>query len=189
MKKTICLLFALLMFSNILNARTLFLGDSLTQKIGENYKKNNEDTDLNYVIGSGLENKKIDWIERINNVDIDQYNKIVISMGTNDWGIYNDGNYKMKIENFIYSLNKKNKELKIIWILPPIIKNEKVNNGVKKVKNIIKKVCIEKNIEIIDPNDIFGKKYTDLKNNQKIRTQDGIHYTDYGAKIIAQKVK
>lgn len=189
MKKNIILFFILIMFSTITNAKTLFLGDSLTQKIGENYKQKYKETELNYVIGSGIENKKVDWFEKINNIDLNRYKKIVISLGTNDWGIYNENSYNVKIEKFISIIKKKNNNINILWILPPTIKNEKINSGVLKVKNIIKKVCNEKNIDFFDPNSIWGDKYIYSINGWETRTKDGIHYTNYGAKLIAEKIK
>lgn len=178
----------LIIISTFANAKTLFVGDSLTQGIGDNYKIKHIDTDLNYVIGSGIENKKIDWIKRINDIDINEYDNIIISIGTNDWGLYNEKDYSQKIENFIKIINKKKNNIKIIWILPPTIKNRKINNGVLKVKRVITNKLSEHNIIFIDPNNIWGEKYRESIQNKKIRTNDGIHYTNYGAELIANEI-
>lgn len=178
----------LIIISTFANAKTLFVGDSLTQTIGNNYKIKHIDTDLNYVIGSGIENKKTDWIKRINSIDINKYDSIIISIGTNDWGMYNEKNYSQKIENFIKIINKKKNNIKIIWILPPTIKNRKINNGVLNVKRVIKNKLSEYNIIFIDPNNIWGEKYRESIKNKKIRTNDGIHYTNYGAELIANEI-
>lgn len=178
----------LIIISTFANAKTLFVGDSLTQGIGDNYKIKHIDTDLNYVIGSGIENKKIDWIKRINDIDINEYDNIIISIGTNDWGMYNEKDYSKKIENFINVINNKKNNIKIIWILPPTIKNRKINNGVLKVKRVITNKLSEHNIIFIDPNNIWGEKYRESIQNKKIRTNDGIHYTNYGAELIANEI-
>lgn len=178
----------LIIISTFANAKTLFVGDSLTQGIGDNYKIKHIDTDLNYVIGSGIENKKIDWIKRINDIDINEYDNIIISIGTNDWGLHNEKDYSKKIENFINIINNKKNSIKIIWILPPTIKNRKINNGVLKVKKIIKNKLSEHNIIFIDPSNIWGEKYRESIQNKKIRTNDGIHYTNYGAELIANEI-
>lgn len=178
----------LIIISTFANAKTLFVGDSLTQGIGDNYKIKHIDTDLNYVIGSGIENKRIDWIKRINDIDINEYDNIIISIGTNDWGLYNEKDYSQKIENFIKIINKKKNNIKIIWILPPTIKNRKINNGVLKVKRVITNKLSEHNIIFIDPNNIWGEKYRESIQNKKIRTNDGIHYTNYGAELIANEI-
>lgn len=78
MKKIILLCFIIFFpFSAI--SKTLFLGDSLTGTMGVVYKeKINRDTDIEYVVGSGLENKKINWIKKIKNKNLNKYNKSLL---------------------------------------------------------------------------------------------------------------
>lgn len=183
MKKIILLCF-IIFFPFTAISKTLFLGDSLTGTMGVVYKeKINRDTDIEYVVGSGLENKKINWIKKIKNKNLNKYNKIIISIGTNDYFILNKEKYENKVLNLI-SVIKKSYIKEIIWILPPPVENENINKGIENVRNIITQSSIKDNFKIIDPRKVIGDKYTLYLNKEQIRTKDGIHYTMKGAEII-----
>ena len=183
MKKIILLCFIIFFpFTSV--SKTLFFGDSLTGTMGVVYKgKINRDTDIEYVVGSGLENKKINWIKKIKNKNLNKYNKVIISIGTNDYFISDKEKYENKVLNLI-SVIKKSNIKEIIWILPPPVENENINKGIENVRNIITQSSIKDNFKIIDPRKVIGDKYTLYLNKEQIRTKDGIHYTMKGAEII-----
>lgn len=188
MKKIIYLLFVIFIpFSAI--SKTLFFGDSLTGTMGKVYQqKIDSDTDVVYVVGSGLENKKVDWIKKIKHEDLKKYNKIIISIGTNDYFISNKGRYENKISDLISEI-KKSDIKEIIWILPPPVENLKINKGINNVRNIIINSSNKNSYRVIDPRSIIGNNYVLYLNDQQIRTKDGIHYTIKGAELIARKIK
>lgn len=188
MKKIIYLFFV--MFIPFLAiSKTLFFGDSLTGTVGVAYKQNfDRDTDVVYVVGSGLENKKVDWIKKIKHEDLNKYNKVIISIGTNDYFISNTEKYEKKISNLISEIKKSNIK-EVIWVLPPPVKNIKINNGINKVRNVIIDSSGINGYKVIDPRYIIGNNYVLYLNGQQIRTKDGIHYTMKGAELIARKIE
>jgi len=188
MKKIIALIFVMFIpFSTM--SKTLFFGDSLTGTVGVVYKqKFDGDTDVIYVVGSGLENKKVDWIKKIKHEDLNKYNKVIISIGTNDYFVSNTEKYEKKILNLISEIKKSNIK-EIVWVLPPPVKNININNGINKVRNIIINSSHKNGYKVIDPRDIIGNNYALYLNGQQIRTKDGIHYTMKGAELIAGEIE
>lgn len=188
MKKITFLIFTMFIsFSAI--SKTLFFGDSLTGTVGVVYKqKINNDTDVIYTVGSGLENKKVDWIDKMKNTDLNQYDKVIISIGTNDYYISNNENYGNKIRNLIFIIKKSNIK-NIIWLLPPPVENTNINKGINNVRDIIIESSNKNGFRVADPRKIIGNNYIEYFNGKQIRTKDGIHYTMKGAELIARKIE
>lgn len=192
MQKIIQNLFLSLMviFSVNTYAKTLLIGDSLMGTISESYKKinSNENIKVHFVVGSGLENKKYDWFSYVKNTELSEFDKIIINIGTNDFGISNKNVYSNKVKEFIKVIKAKNKNVKIVWVGPPAVRDKKINTGINNVRNIIYEVTKEENIEFIDARKSVGYDFIQYDKSQKIRTNDGIHYTHIAGNLIVRQI-
>lgn len=202
----LCLIGLFLTFKSFANTNTLLIGDSLMGTISNSYKKINkeEKIDIKYIVGSGLENKKFNWFNYIDNKDLSDYSNIVISIGTNDFTVSNQELYRQKIEKFILSIKSKNPDVNIYWVGPPTVKKKIINDGINTVRDIIEK-SIEKeqaliniqsdgqkqknnSIKFIDVRNILGDTFYLYKDRKKIRTDDGIHYTSFAGDLIVNEL-
>ncbi len=176
-------------------ANVLFIGDSLTGVISTEYIKLHPDVtvDVDFVVGSGLENKTIDWFKKVEHIDFTKYSYIVISFGTNDFISANKSqpiidrwqyNYLQKIGRFINYLRKYTKP-KIVWIAPPTIKNNSIDNGVSLARDTILFAARYFQFEHIDVRETLGYEFRYSVDGIKIRTADGIHYTSEAGKMIS----
>ena len=160
----------------------LIIGDSLSVQPGQFVQDMlpNHNVIVQSKVSSGLNNSLFyDWytqseiLSRKHNPDV-----VFIILGTNDGNCYR---YPEKVEKIL-----KNFEGKIVyWIgIPPmrdlhIKKREDHNN--KMLKTLL-------GDKFIDLKDIFGDVFTYEMNGNKIRTDDGIHYTNCGGKMVADKI-
>lgn len=177
-------------------SKTLFIGDSLTGVISNEYIKlhPSERVDVDYIVGSGLEIKKTDWFQRILNKNLSQYSKIFISFGTNDfinvrtpknsdW----ETNYIIKSGEFINIIRNKSNAL-VLWIAPPVVNNSEIDWKISVVRNAILYSSRNSGFDCLDVRTLLGDDYQQFHNGVKIRTDDGIHYTNQGGLIIAKSI-
>lgn len=192
LKKNFILYFLSLFFVafNSYAANTLLIGDSLMGTISNSYKKINQQemTDVKYIIGSGLENKKFNWFDYIDNKNLKNYDNIIISIGTNDFSLRDNNDYSKKVKYFLLSIKNKNPKINIYWVGPPTIKNKNINNGVEVVRDIIIQNTYNQSVKFIDVRKILGYKYNPFRDNQKIRANDGIHYTSITGDLIVKEL-
>lgn len=163
---------ALFLTSFFCNSKDLFLGDSLTLLLRNNYEI---DSDIVYFDGSGL-NSKENWNDLIKNIDTSKYNDVYISLGANDQA---GSNYAEKVKLFLDSIENKGK---IYWFLPPDMKNKEVNQRVYELRKTLLNLNVD--VVFINPSDYFGYGYVNSLNGIKIRADDGIHYTNDGASAL-----
>ena len=185
------LFFSLIAFFSVSSyGETLLIGDSLMGTISESYKKinNSESINIHFIVGSGLENKKYDWFNYVKNTNLSKFDKIIISFGTNDFGISNESLYAKKVKYFIKLIKDKNKNVEIIWVGPPVVKNQNINAGINKVRHIIYKITKEDNIKFTDVRKSIGYDFVQYNKNEKIRTNDGIHYTLLAGDLIVKQI-
>lgn len=174
--------------------KTLFFGDSLTYVYSESYKSLiNKDVDVSYQVGSGLLNRnKYDWLSAIERINLDKYDLIIISVGTNDFNKeVNSIYYYRTIFELIGRIRSKNSDAKIVWISPPFLKNKDNDFLLNNTRYVIKKSARQLGFTYSDitQNAVLGEKYTDFLNGKKVRTDDGIHITKYGANLVLEYLK
>lgn len=188
----------LLMFISVsCFSKTILIGDSLMGGIGYCYNQKH-DSYVFYKESSGLINDSFfDWNDAIVRLKLENYDKIVISLGTNDilpirnrevgnpdWKIL----YKTKIALFIENILNSNENIEILWILPPNLRNTDKNRKIDIVKSVIRANYIF-GYRVIDPSDKIGYNYTKFIGKNKIRTDDGIHYTKYTSCLISDMIE
>lgn len=190
MIKYLLICFFCLFSINSYAEKVLLIGDSLMGTISESYKKHNKKDDVNikYVVGSGLENNKFDWFNYLAKKDLSNFNKVIISFGTNDFGVHNKNSYERKIKSFIKLIKEKQSNVKIIWIAPPAVKNKNINDGIIIVRDIIKDVSNQENIDFMDVRNTLGYDFKTYIRGKKIRENDGIHYTLNAGDMIVSKI-
>lgn len=190
MIKYLLICFFCLFSINSYAEKVLLIGDSLMGTISESYKKYSEKDNVNikYIVGSGLENKKFDWFDYLSKRDLSSFNKVIISFGTNDFGIHNKKSYEKKVKSFIKLIKEKNPTIKIIWIAPPAVKSKKINDGIVSVRSIIKDVSSQEKIYFLDVRDILGYDFKQYIQQNKVRENDGIHYTSNAGDMIVSKI-
>ncbi|NIH07065.1 SGNH/GDSL hydrolase family protein [Providencia rettgeri] len=181
----IILFFSILIFSFPALSKVLFFGDSLTYVIGNEYKKNNTNTDIIYNVGFSFISNHEYMFDYIESSNLKKYDKIFIVFGTNDFINEKDiNNYSVLCFLFINRILHYNANLEITWILPPTIKDTRKNILLGNTKIAIKNSMNAAGIKIIDPDIVFGVDYRQKIGNKAIRTADGVHITNYGANLI-----
>ncbi|MCS6721212.1 hypothetical protein NOM68_06505 [Proteus mirabilis] len=185
------LFFVALFFTSIsVYAKTLFFGDSLTYVIGNEYKNKYDNTDIVFNVGFSFRVNHEFMFNTIDETDLTQYDTIYIVFGTNDFINKSDiDNYSILTTLFVTRILNNNNKINIIWILPPTLKDFGKNNLVSNTRTSIKNSLDAIGIRYIDINSIFGSDYNDSINNKKIRTKDGVHITNYGAKLIIDNLR
>lgn len=184
-RPTFFLIFIFVSFS--ISAKTLFFGDSLTYVIGQEFKRNNPDTDIIYNVGFSFRVNHEFMFNTIDETDLIKYETIYIVFGTNDFIQKGDiDNYSILTALFISRILNNNNKINIVWILPPTLKNSKHNILVSNTRESIKRSLIALEVRFLNVNDIFGNEFNYMLNNKEIRTKDGIHITNYGAKLIVE---
>lgn len=105
-----------------------------------------------------------------------------------------EGVYRARIQNLINAATSHG--AKVLWIGAPNMKDNKLNQGVIKLNRIYQsQVTIAQQYYTIS-NDVLGMKDTSFvkfmnipnKGNVTLRTDDGIHFTPFGQKRIADKI-
>ncbi|MDE9492888.1 SGNH/GDSL hydrolase family protein [Xenorhabdus bovienii] len=191
---SIKLIFFFFLFSADGFCKTLLLGDSLTYVYGEAYKSSiNKDADVFYQVGSGLLNRnKYDWFSAVESINFDEYDLVIISIGTNDFNRdVNSVDYSRSIFELIGRIKNKNSDTKIIWISPPFLKNEEHEILLSNTRHLVKNTLCQLGIMYSDitRDAVLGEKYTSVLNGKKIRANDGIHITKYSASLVVEHLK
>lgn len=105
-----------------------------------------------------------------------------------------EGVYRARIQNLVNAATSHG--AKVLWIGAPNMKDDKLNQGVIKLNRIYQsQVTIAQQYYTIS-NDVLGMKDTSFvkfmnipnKGNVTLRTDDGIHFTPFGQKRIADKI-
>lgn len=177
-------LFILALLPGTAPAKTLVIGDSLAYTLTKSAQKITL-TDGYYLVGSGLVAGGLDWLKFMETMDIVMYDKVIISIGAND-GITSRqlDSYKTKVFGLISIIKNKNSNIPIVWILPPAMKNVDTENRLIHTREAINQVSMVTGINTFNPSSIIGDKFISSINGVKIRTQDGIHYTQKGGDLI-----
>lgn len=112
-----------------------------------------------------------------------------LRFGTDPW----DLEYQTRIDS-IYRLAAA-KGIGVIWISAPSMKKEKLNKGVlhldtlyKVINDVYGGIFLESNIMFGYQADKYNAYATWNDKNSKIRSDDGVHFTPTGQKIIAEYV-
>ncbi|EIP6959086.1 hypothetical protein LTF62_004594 [Salmonella enterica] len=189
MRKLIFLLILSVTYNS--NAETLFFGDSLTYVIGNEYKNtHNEPTNIIYNVGFGFIRNNQYLFDYIDNIDKNRYSTIFIVLGTNDAiNTESINDYAALSYIFLARLKEVTPKSKIVWLLPPALRDKEKDSRVKNVSNAIMTAGKIQHIETIEIQKILGTRYTERINGERVRTPDGIHITNYGAKLIVQTIK
>lgn len=177
-------LFFLVLLPGITPAKTLVVGDSLAYSLTKSAQKITL-TEGYYRVGSGLLAGDLDWLGFMKTLNLIPYDKVIISIGAND-GIASSQSdlYRMKVFDLITIIKNKNENLPIVWVLPPVMKNEKTETGLINTRAAIIQVSRATGINVFNPSAIIGYKFTAAINGVAIRTPDGIHYTEKGGDMI-----
>lgn len=195
MKVCLIILFVNFAFCFPLMAKTLFLGDSLTAVYEKSAKYIlDEKIKTEYVSGSGLINKnKKDWIAFVNNSDLCEFDNVIISLGTNDFVLYDPEEwrkYYSLVFQLIAKIQNKNPLATIIWISPPHLKNLVHERYLIYTRHIIKHSAMLLNVHYLDVNQphILGTQWQSVIHNETVRTRDGIHITRKGGERVIREV-
>lgn len=113
-----------------------------------------------------------------------------VKFGTPEW----EGVYRARIQTLINAATDNG--AKVLWIGAPNMRDKKLNEGVIELNKIYKsQVTIAKQYYVTS-NDVLGMKDNNFvkfmnipnKGNVTLRTDDGIHFTPIGQKLIANKI-
>ncbi|MCI4237270.1 DUF459 domain-containing protein [Dickeya dianthicola] len=87
------------------------------------------------------------------------------------------------------------KQIPVIWISPPNVENKKLNHGINYINGLFESEVKAENEISIRGNDIFGYQNSvyspDMgqdKAKVRIRTNDGVHFSLTGQKMIAERI-
>ncbi|EFB70475.1 DUF459 domain-containing protein [Providencia rustigianii] len=163
--------------------KPLFIGDSLTYELAMSYKKI-APVDAKFLESTGLQSKQIlNWQDHTQHIDFALYDTVYIVLGTNDLISKADiPQYQQKANAFIQAIKKQNG--RIIWLLPPTLKNTEKNNLLSNTREAISRAASENQIKTMDTRLFLGYHYSMAINGVKVRTDDGIHITKNGADLI-----
>ncbi|HEM7189765.1 TPA: hypothetical protein U2I61_004303 [Providencia rettgeri] len=170
-------------------SKPIFIGDSLTYSLAVSAKNINP-VDAFYLEGTGLSSDKLlDWQSYINEINFQGYDDIYISLGAND-AIEKDkiNSYIFNGVSFIKKIKKSNNNVKIVWVLPPVMKDKTIESMLENTRIAIYEICNIEKIECFNPNSVLSDTFVFKINEKQIRTKDGIHYTQYGATLIIESL-
>ncbi|WP_446471525.1 DUF459 domain-containing protein [Xenorhabdus stockiae] len=180
--------FFFILFFLIINSaysKPIFLGDSITYQVAISYKKDRP-VDAKYLVGSGLKNQlDFNWVDYAKTLKIRHYDCVYLVLGTNDFiSKHEIFDYRNKAIHLIRELKKQNNY--IIWVLPPTLREVKKNLMLGNTREAIQLAASAEQIATIDMRDALGQQYIGSLNGQAIRTNDGIHITEYGADLFVR---
>ncbi|TDB45336.1 GDSL-type esterase/lipase family protein [Photorhabdus luminescens] len=146
--------------------------------------------DVLYQERTGLNDRSpLIWLEYVQAIPVQQYSSIVISLGANDAVELNQIQiYQHKAEQFIQYIKQHSQQAPITWILPPVMKEQRIEGMLKNTREAIKRAVNLSGIYFFDPQDVLGNTFTYSINGVQIRTQDGIHYTAKGSDLIINEL-
>ncbi|MBZ7937748.1 MULTISPECIES: DUF459 domain-containing protein [Campylobacter] len=189
----------------------LFIGDSLMQGVAINLNKNlnilgikSEDLSRQ---NTGLSYKSyFNWAKTIEDAFLSNSNikYLVILLGPNDpWDIKKGKNYlrfgssawkefyKTRVDEIIQIAQKY--QVKILWFEVPPMKKDSLNDKIQILNEIYRQEVLKNKEIFIDTKSSFTlnnqySTYIKNENNKtiKVRTDDGIHFTMNGAKIMSK---
>ncbi|WP_027710537.1 DUF459 domain-containing protein [Dickeya chrysanthemi] len=101
--------------------------------------------------------------------------------------------YRDRIRSILHSAREK--RISVIWISPPNVENKKLNHGINYINDLFESEVKAGNEISIRVNEIFGYQrevYSpDMEQNKakvRIRTNDGVHFSLTGQKMIAERI-
>ncbi|ACT04910.1 conserved hypothetical protein [Dickeya chrysanthemi Ech1591] len=101
--------------------------------------------------------------------------------------------YRDRIRSILHSAREK--RISVIWISPPNVENKKLNHGINYINDLFESEVKAGNEISIRVNEIFGYQrevYSpDMEKNKakvRIRTNDGVHFSLTGQKMIAERI-
>lgn len=183
MLKTLCLLI-IIAIPLAGQCKPLFMGDSLTYRLAISYQ-NYAAADAHYLEGTGLKStKRLNWLNYTKQINFHHYDTVYIVLGTNDMISKNEiSAYQKKAADLIQSVKQQN--TRIIWILPPSLKDPRKNSLLANTREAIERAAEKERILTIDMRQSLGNHFYENINGVQIRTSDGIHLTAKGAdKVI-----
>ena len=145
----------------------LFIGNSLTEGMRATTDSYNK-----FICEIGVSLDGLD-LSDMRNMD---FKVVVINMGTNELGHYDEEHFKQSYKNLIEKIYEVNKDARIICCsVPPIAEetqySEHYNNeNAKLYSRYIKELCQVHNLEYLDNKEFFGETL-----NQDL-TSDGLHF-------------
>ncbi|MBZ7936493.1 DUF459 domain-containing protein [Campylobacter sp. B0100352/1] len=189
----------------------LFMGDSLMQGVAMNLNKNLSNLgikteDLSKQ-NTGLSYKSyFNWAKTIENAFLTNSNikYLVVLLGPNDpWDIRKGKNYlrfgtpawkeiyTARVDEIIQIAQKY--KVKILWFEVPPVKKDSLNDKIQILNEIYRQEVLKNKEIFIDTKSSFSfndrySTYIKNENNKtiKVRTDDGIHFTMSGAKIMSK---
>lgn len=194
--------------------KVFFAGDSMMQGIAPHMQKYLQRHDIDSINlskqSTGLSYTKFfDWNKTIKQtINKDKSIKLLIIMlGPNDPGdFYKEGKhlrfgseawndeYQSRMNDIIDF--SKSKNVSIIWITPPNMKKDTLNKQMNHLNDVMTDALERQNIKVVDSRPIMGginNRYNDylVKDGKKIkmRTNDGIHFTPEGQRILAREIQ
>lgn len=187
-------------FNLTATAKTVLIGDSLMGTIGPSYiKKEGSDNKYYFKVASGLINKKTyNWTDKVKEIPFENYNEVIINIGTNDFmpisgSSVGSAKWQEKYTNLqkelIREIKLKNKNINIVWLSPPALRDNFKNKEVSKVRDVINLNSYILNYEYIDVREALGDEFVLNKDGKQIRAKDGIHYTTTAGDLIVRKIK
>lgn len=197
--KTIFCFIVFFLFSFNSYAKTILIGDSLMGTIGPAYiKENGDDNKYYFKVGSGLINKKTyNWEVKIKEIPFEEYEKVIINIGTNDFMPISGSKvgsekwqekYTILQESLIKKIKIRNKDIDIIWLSPPALRDQFKNKEVAKVRDVINLNSYILDYNYMDVREVLGYNFIMTQNGKQIRTKDGIHYTNLAGKLIVDNL-
>lgn len=196
------------------NDKVFFAGDSMMQGIAPHMQKYLQSHKIDSINlskqSTGLSYPKLfDWNKTIKQtLNKDKNIKLLIVMlGPNDpWDFYQEGKhlkfgsdewkqeYQSRMSDIIDFA--KSKKVSIIWVTPPNMKKDKLNTQMNQLNDIMSELLIQKQVKVVDSRPIMGGKnntYQDYLHQDgkaiKMRTNDGIHFTPEGQRILAKQIQ
>ncbi|MFN8016019.1 MAG: DUF459 domain-containing protein [Acidimicrobiia bacterium] len=185
--------------------RVYIAGDSLVGSYGNFLSKTLGDTGVVKATwdsrpSSGLVNENFfNWPKHLKQM-MSKYNPeiVVFMIGTNDASIASSNptnyekNYEKKLNEVLKIINLQSR--KAVFVLPPAMKDSKLNSNVQKINRVIKNVIAENKGYLFDSNNVlspqlkFQKSLLVSKKSVTIRTDDGIHITGAGGELLGKKL-
>lgn len=133
---------------------------------------------------------------------------LVVFLGPNDpWSMKPDGGgqylkfkspeweqlYRSRINSILHSAQQK--QIPVVWIGPPTMRKKALSDGVAWLDTLYASAVADAGQYYLSANDILGYQgdtYSDYLQKDgrkfKLRSGDGIHFTPYGQKLIANRV-